>query len=342
MKVQNQMIVVLCLFAVFSLSPASSVAGDPAAPAGKNVSGEKEVPENQVVARVNGTEITGSKVADAMTSVVRQNPQLGAMMTSDESRNQFRSKVVEQLISTELLSQAGRKLKIKDMNQQVDDKFKKLREGFKTQEDFQAALSQQNIKEADVRKEIEKGIRIQQLIDDKVKKNISIPEKEVRSFYDENRDKFEEPESVKASHILIKSDKDTDKAQDKKARKKIDALLKQTRNGEDFAKLARENSEDPSVEKNGGDLGYFRHGQMVPEFEEAAFALKPGEISDVVKSSFGYHIIKCEDKKAKHLIPFEEVKERIGQYLENRAVQSKLAEYIESLKKVGKVEVFLP
>ena len=120
-------------------------------------------------------------------------------------------------------------------------------------------------------------------------------EAEAKDFYDKNPDKFKQGEGVRASHILVMANESADEATKKKARAKIDAVLKRVSAGEDFAVLAKENSEDGSKDQ-GGDLGFFTKGQMVPAFDEAAFALKPGEISDVVTTQFGYHIIKVVEQ----------------------------------------------
>jgi peptidyl-prolyl cis-trans isomerase C len=321
--------------------PACAVAEDPVKTTEKSDTEQTADTGKMVVAKVNKTEILESDLDQAINTVVAQNPQLQSLMSSDDQMKEFKAQVLQQLISTELLAQEGKKLNIKDLDQQVDEAYKKVKANFPNEEDFQKSLTLQNMTEADLRKEIENSVRIQNLIDQNVKKDVSVSEEETKSFYDKNQDKFIEKESVKASHILVQSDKDTEKEKDEKAREKIDGLLKRAKNGEDFAALAKENSEDPSAERNSGELGYFSKGQMVPEFEDAAFALKVGEISDVVKTPFGYHIIKCEDKKPERTVPYEEAHDKITQYLESAAVQTKIAEYLEILKEEGQVEVML-
>jgi peptidyl-prolyl cis-trans isomerase C len=341
LKNSYQIITLFCFVIGLFIYPACAVAEDPSKTAEQPVVEQTSESENTVVAKVNGKEIKNSELTQALNTVVAQNPQLRAAMSSEDQMKEFKTQVLQQLVSTELLTQEGKKLKINDLDQQVDETYKNVKANFPNEEDFQKSLEIQNMTEEDLRIEIEKGVRIQNLIDQNVQKDISIPEKDAKAFYDTNKDKFVEKESVKASHILIQVEKDAEKEKDKEAREKIDGLLKRAKKGEDFAALAKENSEDPSAERNSGDLGYFSKGQMVPEFEDAAFALKVGDISDVVKSSFGYHIIKCEDKKPERTVPYEEAQERITQYLENTAVQAKLTEYLETLKQAGNVEILL-
>ena len=348
MKTQHQMKIMVYLFllAGIFLAPSSLWADDPVKKADGAQQQEKAKTENAVVAKVNDAAIKESELTKNINQVLAQNPQMGAMVSSEDKMKDFRLKVLQDLITTELLSQEGKKLKIKDLDQQVDEEYKKLRSNLPKEEDFQAALKEHNMTEKDLRKDIEKGIRIQKVVNDQVeqiKKNVAVSEQDIKAFYNDaaNKDKFMQKESVKASHILIKVAKDATKEDDAKAQKKIKELLKRAKKGEDFAKLAKENSEDPTAAQNSGELGYFSTEEMVPEFAKAAFALKPGEISDVVKTSFGYHIIKSEDKKPEQMTPYDEVKDKVAKFLENSAVQSKLLEYVDTLKKSAKIEVLL-
>lgn len=293
-----------------------------------------------VVAKVNGTEIMNSEIDRALQTAVAQNPQLAAVMASGDQADAFRTNLLDQLIATELLYQEGKKLKIKNMKELVDAQQQELKNRFPNAGDFETALKEQNLTETLLRERIEKGIRIQKLIDENVKDGITVPDQEIKSFYEENKDKFVEQESVKASHILIRVEKESDEAAGQDALKKTEALLKRARAGEDFAALAKENSEDPSAAQNSGDLGYFSKEQMVPEFSEAAFALKVGDISNVVKTPYGYHIIKCEDKKPQRQVPFDEVREDIAQYKQDMAFQTRLSDYIGTLRKSADVSLF--
>lgn len=348
LKTQHPIRIVVYLFLAIGiyLAPQSLWADDPVKKADSAQQQEKAKTGDAVVAKINGAAIKDSELTKNINQIFAQNPQMAAIASSEDQMKDLRMKVLQDLITTEVLSQEGKKQKIKDLDQQVDETYKKLRASLPKEEDFQAALKEHNITEKDLRKDIEKEVRIQKVVNDQIgeiKKNVSISEQEVQSFYNDpaNKDKFMQKESVKASHILIKVAKDATKEDDAKAQKKIKDLLKRAKKGEDFAKLAKENSEDPSAAQNSGELGYFSTEDMVPEFATAAFAMKPGEISDVVKTPFGYHIIKSEDKKPAQMVPYDEVKDKISKFLENSAIQSKLLEYIDSLKNSAKIEVLL-
>jgi len=163
---------------------------------------------------------------------------------------------------------------------------------------------------------------------------------EIRAFYDKNPDKFKQDESVRASHILFRVDENADAATKKKVMEQAQAVLKEARGGADFAELAKKHSADGSAQQ-GGDLNYFTHGQMVPPFDQAAFALKPGEISDIVTTQFGYHIIKVTDRKPATAVPFDQVSGRIKDFLAEQQKQQKAEAFIQSLKQKAKIEVLV-
>src|SRR5262249_30541579 len=128
---------------------------------------------------------------------------------------------------------------------------------------------------------------------DAIRAKTVVPQADIERAYNASIEQYTTPEQIRASHILLKTEGKDDAA----VKTRAEELLKQAKAGADFAELAKKNSEDEASAKNGGDLDYFKRGRMVPEFEQVAFALQPGEISDVVKTSFGYHIIKLTDKK---------------------------------------------
>jgi peptidyl-prolyl cis-trans isomerase C len=161
-------------------------------------------------------------------------------------------------------------------------------------------------------------------------KDVKVDEAKAKAFYDENNAFFEVPEQIRASHILIKTDDATNDVLKAAARAKIEGILKQVKDGGDFAALAAANSDCPS-KSNGGDLGLFGKGQMVPPFEEAAFALSTNEVSGVVETSFGYHIIKLTDRVPASKRAFDEVKEQIVSRLTSEEQGKIVSEYVEKI-----------
>ncbi len=157
----------------------------------------------------------------------------------------------------------------------------------------------------------------------KLEAAMTISDAELRAAYSASMDNFRMPERVKARHILIKTEGKSD-AEKKQALAKAEDLLKQLKAGADFAQLAQKYSEDASNAPKGGDLGWFPHGQMVAEFDQAAFALKPGQLSGIVTSQFGYHIIKVDEKEAARVKPFDEVKADLASELKKQRVTDQM------------------
>ncbi len=163
--------------------------------------------------------------------------------------------------------------------------------------------------------------------------DIKVSDKEVKNYFDEHKGQFKEQESVKARHILIKVDKEGDKKAWEAAKKKAEMVRKKALKGEDFATLAKEYSDDPGSKNKGGELGYFTKGRMVPEFENAAFALKVGEISEPVKTAFGYHIIKVEDHRAGKQKKFSEVQDTLKDQLLKDKEKKAMHDVLDRLEK---------
>ena len=155
---------------------------------------------------------------------------------------------------------------------------------------------------------------------DKVALSIPVSDAELRKAYNSNQDKYRVAERVKVRHILIKSESSNDAA----AKSKAEAILKQIQSGGDFAKLAKDNSQDPGSAQNGGELGWIVKGQTVPEFEKAAFSLQPGQTSGLIKTMYGYHILQVEQHENAHLQPFDEVKAQIAADFRARAANQQM------------------
>lgn len=174
---------------------------------------------------------------------------------------------------------------------------------------------------------------------------VNVTDDDVRKFYEENPAQFEEPERLRASHLLLRTvDATTREPLPEEVRqakrKQIEELLQRARSGEDFAALVRQYSEDPGSKDRGGEY-VFARGQMVPEFEVAAWSLQPGQISDVVTTQFGYHIIKLLERLPARRVPFDEVKEQIRDYLTTQAIQKALPDYVRKIRAQENVEVLV-
>ncbi len=181
------------------------------------------------------------------------------------------------------------------------------------------------------------------VVERELKSKIKITDEEAKKFYEENPARFERPENVRAAHVLISTvDKDTQKpiaADKKKEKEKLAKDVKaRAEKGEDFGKLAKEFSEDPGSKDKGGEYTFAR-GEMVPEFETAAFSLKTNQVSDVVETRFGYHIIKLLQKIPAEKVEFSKVLPDLKEGLVQQEAQKQVPDYFEKVKKEANVEI---
>lgn len=219
-------------------------------------------------------------------------------------------------------AKAGFKAEQADVDEIVSNMVSRLPPGA-TLEDM---MAKSGMTLDEVKKEIRDSLPIQKMFES-LTKDVKVDEAKAKAFYNAF---FEVPEQIRASHILIKTDDATNDVLKAAARAKIEGILKQVKDGGDFAALAAANSDCPS-KSNGGDLGLFGKGQMVPPFEEAAFALSTNEVSGVVETSYGYHIIKLTDRVPASKRAFDEVKEQIVSRLTSEEQGKIVSEYVEKI-----------
>ena len=288
------------------------------------------------VAVVNGSPITQNQFDREMTRVEQTLLSRGRHLNESEMAR-LKKQVLEDLINRELLYQESQKQGITVEDSAVDEELEKLKNRFPSETEFKKALVQANLSETAVRNQIREEVAITQLVDKQFGDKLTVSDKESESYYDGHTNLFKQPEQVRASHILIKVDPQAGESQKAEARKKIEEIQKKLQGGEDFAALAKEYSQCPSG-ANGGDLKYFRRGQMVKPFEAAAFSLKPGEVSEIVETRFGYHLIKVTDKKPEETVAYDSVNEKIKEHLRREKARAETKRYVESLKEGAQVE----
>ena len=294
---------------------------------------------DQKVAVVNGTVIKEAELDSEMNRYLANLQRMGRF-PNDVERSQLKKQVLENIIGRELLYQESQKKGIKVDQKQVDAQLTALKERFPSEAEFKDALSRMNLTEADLRFQFERDLAIRKLLEGQVGDKVAVSEKEIKAYYEGNLETFKKPEQVRASHILIKVDPGADEAKKAEARTKIESVQKKLKKGEEFGALAKEYSEGPTGTK-GGDLGFFGRGQMVKPFEEAAFTMKPGQVSDMVETQFGYHLIMVTDRTPEGTLSYEEVRDRLEQFLSQQKVQAEIAKYVETLKANAKIERFL-
>ena len=302
------------------------------------IADQKQATEGKV-ATVNDAVITQAQFDMEMGRVQARLSQSGRAPGQPEIA-QIREAVLNNLIARELLYQESKKKGFKASEEEVNKQLQALKARFPSEAEFQTALTNMNVSEAELRSQIEQDLAIGQFINDTFVDKITISEAEIKAYYDNNPQFFTKPEQVRASHILIKVEPQADAVQKDKARKTLKMVQQKLQTGEDFGALAKEFSQGPSS-SNGGDLGFFGRGQMVKPFEDKAFAMKTGEVSDIVETRFGYHLIKVTDKQPESKLAFAEVKEKLEQHLKQQKVQQEIGAYVEKLRVDAKVETYL-
>ena len=291
------------------------------------------------VAVVNGSIITRAEFDREMGRVQQGIARQGRAIDNSKLPA-IRKEVLEGLIDRELLFQQSRKEGITVEETAVNDRLGTLKGRFPSDEQFEAALKSMGLTLADLKIQLREGMAIKYLIERRFEEGTSVSNEETKAYYDGNPKDFLRPEQIQARHILIKVDPKAGKSEKAAAKKKIEKVEAKLKKGEDFGALAKEFSEGPSGTK-GGDLGWFERGRMVKPFEEAAFALQPGEVSNVVETQFGYHLIKVTDKRAATKMAYADVKERLQQYLKDIKVEKEVRIYVAELKEKAQVERFL-
>lgn len=258
--------------------------------------------DSEAVATVNGEKITKDKLYNELVAA-------GGSQTLDG------------MISETLVNQEASKKGIKVTQDDIEKEKNFIKKNYGSDEAFEQALAQNNLTMEEFDKQMDMQVKLRKLLEPDVK----VTDDDVKKYFEENKASFDTPEQVKASHILVAT------------KEEADAILKQLKDGADFATLAKEKSTDPGSKANGGDLGYFGRNQMYKEFEDAAFALKDGELSGVVKTDAGYHIIKRTGYKAAHTATLDEKKADIKETLIYQAIMTKAPTWLSDVKAKAKI-----
>jgi peptidyl-prolyl cis-trans isomerase C len=320
--------ILICL--IVSLSASVSIALTDA--------NEVAIDPNSPVVTVNGVDI----IEEQLLSMIK--PQLERMSQQvppqwlEQAKKQLRQQALEQIIVEKLLDEQVKETEITITEQDVNDQLQTLASQQNppmSVEQFKQLLVAYGQSFEEVNEKIKKGLGYQKIFEAAWEGKINVTEEDAKKYYNENLSQFQNELQVKASHILLKPDTSDSNIPEElakaKAKDKAEKVLQQVKQGADFAELAKTNSSCPSAAQ-GGDLGFFGKGRMVQPFEKAAFALKVGQVSDVVETNFGYHIIKVTDRKEPSTTTFEQAKDPIIQKLTTTKQDELARKYVDELK----------
>lgn len=315
----------------------------------KEATKEEKKVEEKVLATVNGKKITETQVMEVIAPSIEarmaqvpadKKEEYKAMMTG-----QMKKQVTESMVINELLEAEAKKNNLVATDKDVEDKISEIaKQRGMTAADMEALMKEQGVDVAQAKKQLKDQLAFEKYFDAEFAKENKAPtDEDLKAYYDQNAKQFEKAETVTASHILfdIKSTPEGVDAEQYKADQlaKAKATLEKIKTDKtaNFEALAKELSTCPSG-KNGGSLGAFERGRMVPEFEKAAFEMEVGQVSDIVETQFGYHIIKTTDHQAAKSEKFEDVKAKIAENMSGKAKSEFVRARIEALKSAATIE----
>ncbi len=260
-------------------------------------------------------------------------------MLTEEHKQGALKRSLDELIADRLLAADEKASNIEVTDQEIDLAIEDVRkQNNMDAQAFERALTSQGTTVAAYREKMRKDLGSMKLIGMKVRSKIKVADEDVKAEY-ARRAKVEESDfEVHARHIVIQVPKGATPEQEEAARKRAQELTRRARAGEDFVELAKKHSEGPS-KAEGGDVGFFKRGEMVGAFDKAAFALKPGEISEPVRSPFGWHVIQVVERRAGAAKPFEQVREELRDRLWREQMQHHTEQYVADLRKQAQVDV---
>jgi peptidyl-prolyl cis-trans isomerase C len=289
-----------------------------------------------VIADCNGDKIARAEFEKAVKAV----EQRAGGSVPPEKRDELYRGVLDDLVAYRLLKQEVVARQMTASDAEVDARIGAFKQQMGSEANFRAALQAQQLTEAKLREDAKTDILVNKLLEQEVTQKLLVKPSDIATFYEKNPDRFQQSESVRAAHILVLVPQDADEKTRAAAKARAEAALKAAKAGQDFAQLAKRYSNDASAQR-GGDLGFIPKGQMVPAFEAAAFALEPGQVSDLVETQFGYHVIKALEKRPARVVPFVEAAAQIEQFLQQQQRQEKSKALVEQLKSKGKVQIFI-
>jgi parvulin-like peptidyl-prolyl isomerase len=242
-------------------------------------------------------------------------------------RQQVARSVLDQLIERTLILQEARRTGRLASDAAVEDRLRQIAQAFPSPEEFDRALQQQGVSRAELRDRVRFELTVRRILDD-----LRVPaptDQEARAYFQAHREAFDEPERVRVRHVLLRTEPEARVA------------LARLRAGESFAQVAKELSQDPGTRDRGGEVGLVAPGQTVPEFEQVAFRLKPGELSEPVRTSFGYHIVQVTEKLPAKKATWEGVRQQVLELLRENKRREAFEAWVKELRGRAKIAVHL-
>ena len=290
-----------------------------------------------MVVTVNGKQISRFEVDQAVQTLLMQHREQIPPDQMSEAKSALWKQAMEHLINQNLLVQEADRQGIKADEKSVEGRFSEVSGRFPGPKEFHEVLGSMGMTEQEFRQEIRLNLKIESLLDKKLSGARKVTDEEVNTFYRDHPENFRTSEQVRASHILIAFKPEEPQQERDLKRSKISRLRDEIEGGAAFEELAQQNSDCPSKAK-GGDLGFFERGRMVKPFEEAAFKMKKGEVSQVVETEFGYHLIKVTDRKEPGVVALDQVRQKVASYLDSQNKEKQIGDFLTALRKTATID----
>ncbi len=286
---------------------------------------------NDVAAIVNGEEISKADLDEQVDRLREQSPQMFEGEDGEARILDFKRRLLENMIDNVLVRQAAEERGITVTDEELDAQIDELKSGFPSEDDFNTALADANLTMDDLRDQLREQLATQRLMEE-LMGDTEVTEAEVSEYYEGNQAQFAEQAATRASHILFEPED----------RATAEQVLGEIRGGADFAELAQEYSKDPGSASQGGDLGWSDPARpFVPEFTEAMENLGVGEVSDLVETQFGWHIIKIEERREERQRPLTEVAEQIEQMILQQRNAEAYQAFLDEIRAAADIEILI-
>jgi len=294
---------------------------------------------NAIAAIVNDEVVTLNEINRESQSFIREAEKKAPL--DDIARSQFRRSALERVVEKKLVEQKIKELNIKVTDEEIRQAIEdvKKQNNMSSQEALVAALAAQGLSFDQYRAQLQEQLEKLKLVSMEVRAKIHVSETEMREFYDTNRSKYTEDESFRARHIFFKTNEKSGAEEIKRSMTNALTVLAEAKSGKDFVELAKTYSEDPAARKDGGDLGIFKKGDMQPELETAIITMKPGEVSELVYTPAGLHIIKLEERISGKLKPFEGLKASIEEAIYSKKSEERFSQWAKELRAKASIEI---
>lgn len=293
-----------------------------------------------IAAIVNDDIITYLELEREYAQVLKVEGKRGAV--SPEAATSLKRQVLDSIIDRKLVRQKIKELNINISEEEVRQSIEEIKRQNKlSQEALTAALIAQGMTFDQYKAQMKEQLERLRLMSQEVKAKIQVGERETREYYDANIEQFREEPTYRARHIFLKVDKKASNQEIKRVMAKAADVMNEARSGSDFAALARKYSDDAGAAEDGGDLGKFKKGDMLPEIESAVLTMKPGEVSELVTTPAGFHIIKLEEMTAGAVKPYEAVRAAIEEKLYKKKSEERFRQWADGLKKNAAIDIKL-